>query len=100
MLDDLSLGLAPLITAEDVRHHSRVECREKMTILLVEQDANQALGLRTAPMSSKWGGSRSRAPTSPTISAYAKLISAFDRSDHGRQFGRGGSSIFRETMAV
>jgi branched-chain amino acid transport system ATP-binding protein len=45
MLDEPSLGLAPLITAEIFNIVRELNAQEKMTILLVEQDANQALKL-------------------------------------------------------
>ena len=45
MLDEPSLGLAPLITAEIFNIIRELNAEEKMTILLVEQDANQALRL-------------------------------------------------------
>jgi branched-chain amino acid transport system ATP-binding protein len=45
MLDEPSLGLAPLITAEIFKIVHELNSEEKMTILLVEQNANQALRL-------------------------------------------------------
>jgi len=45
MLDEPSLGLAPLITAEIFKIIRELNSEDKMTILLVEQNANQALKL-------------------------------------------------------
>jgi branched-chain amino acid transport system ATP-binding protein len=45
MLDEPSLGLAPLVTAEIFRIIRALNADDKMTILLVEQNANQALQL-------------------------------------------------------
>jgi branched-chain amino acid transport system ATP-binding protein len=45
MLDEPSLGLAPLVTAEIFRIVRELNADGKMTILLVEQNANQALQL-------------------------------------------------------
>ncbi len=43
MLDEPSLGLAPLITADILAFVHELKTTDKMTILLVEQNANQAL---------------------------------------------------------
>jgi branched-chain amino acid transport system ATP-binding protein len=43
MLDEPSLGLAPLITAKILDFIHELKTKDKMTILLVEQNANQAL---------------------------------------------------------
>ena len=45
MLDEPSLGLAPLVVAEDLRDRPRAERDDGLTMLLVEQNANQALQL-------------------------------------------------------
>jgi branched-chain amino acid transport system ATP-binding protein len=45
MLDEPSLGLAPLVTAEIFKIVRELNADGKMTILLVEQNANQALQL-------------------------------------------------------
>jgi branched-chain amino acid transport system ATP-binding protein len=45
MLDEPSLGLAPLITAKILDFIHELKTRDKMTILLVEQNAKQALHL-------------------------------------------------------
>lgn len=45
MLDEPSLGLAPLIVADIFKIVHELNSEEKMTILLVEQNANQALRL-------------------------------------------------------
>ncbi len=45
MLDEPSLGLAPLVTAEIFKIVRELNSTDKMTILLVEQNANQALRL-------------------------------------------------------
>ncbi len=45
MLDEPSLGLAPLITAKFLDFVHELKTKDKMTILLVEQNANQALHL-------------------------------------------------------
>jgi branched-chain amino acid transport system ATP-binding protein len=45
MLDEPSLGLAPLITAKIFDFVHELKTNDKMTILLVEQNANQALHL-------------------------------------------------------
>jgi branched-chain amino acid transport system ATP-binding protein len=45
MLDEPSLGLAPLVTAEIFKIVHELNRDDKMTILLVEQNANQALRL-------------------------------------------------------
>jgi branched-chain amino acid transport system ATP-binding protein len=45
MLDEPSLGLAPLVTAEIFRIVRELNADGRMTILLVEQNANQALQL-------------------------------------------------------
>jgi branched-chain amino acid transport system ATP-binding protein len=45
MLDEPSLGLAPLVTAEIFKIVRELNDRDGMTILLVEQNANQALQL-------------------------------------------------------
>jgi len=45
MLDEPSLGLAPLITAKIFDFVHELKTRDNMTILLVEQNANQALHL-------------------------------------------------------
>jgi branched-chain amino acid transport system ATP-binding protein len=45
MLDEPSLGLAPLVTAEIFKIVRELNTDDKMTILLVEQNANQALQL-------------------------------------------------------
>jgi branched-chain amino acid transport system ATP-binding protein len=45
MLDEPSLGLAPLVTAEIFQIIRELNAEEGMTILLVEQNANQALRL-------------------------------------------------------
>jgi branched-chain amino acid transport system ATP-binding protein len=45
MLDEPSLGLAPLITAEIFKIVHELNADDKVTILLVEQNANQALQL-------------------------------------------------------
>lgn len=45
MLDEPSLGLAPLMTAEIFKIVRELNSSDKMTILLVEQNANQALKL-------------------------------------------------------
>jgi branched-chain amino acid transport system ATP-binding protein len=45
MLDEPSLGLAPLITAKILDFVHELKAKDKMTILLVEQNANQALHL-------------------------------------------------------
>jgi branched-chain amino acid transport system ATP-binding protein len=45
MLDEPSLGLAPLVTAEIFAIVRELNSQEKVTILLVEQNANQALQL-------------------------------------------------------
>lgn len=45
MLDEPSLGLAPLVTAEIFRIVRELNHEDRMTILLVEQNANQALRL-------------------------------------------------------
>lgn len=43
MLDEPSLGLAPLITAQILAFIQELKTKDKMTVLLVEQNANQAL---------------------------------------------------------
>jgi branched-chain amino acid transport system ATP-binding protein len=45
MLDEPSLGLAPLVTAKIFELVHELKSRDKMTVLLVEQNANQALQL-------------------------------------------------------
>jgi branched-chain amino acid transport system ATP-binding protein len=45
MLDEPSLGLAPLVTAEIFKIVRELSDEDRMTILLVEQNANQALQL-------------------------------------------------------
>jgi branched-chain amino acid transport system ATP-binding protein len=45
MLDEPSLGLAPLVTAEIFKIVRQLNDKDRMTILLVEQNANQALQL-------------------------------------------------------
>jgi len=45
MLDEPSLGLAPLIAAKLLDFVHELKTKDKMTILLVEQNANQALHL-------------------------------------------------------
>jgi branched-chain amino acid transport system ATP-binding protein len=45
MLDEPSLGLAPLVTAEIFKIVRELNDEDRMTILLVEQNANQALQL-------------------------------------------------------
>jgi branched-chain amino acid transport system ATP-binding protein len=45
MLDEPSLGLAPLITARILDFVRELNAKDNMTILLVEQNANQALHL-------------------------------------------------------
>jgi branched-chain amino acid transport system ATP-binding protein len=45
MLDEPSLGLAPLVTAEIFKIVRELNAEDGMTILLVEQNANQALQL-------------------------------------------------------
>jgi len=45
MLDEPSLGLAPLITAKFLDFVHELKTKDRMTILLVEQNANQALHL-------------------------------------------------------
>jgi branched-chain amino acid transport system ATP-binding protein len=45
MLDEPSLGLAPLVTAEIFKIVRELNAEDKVTILLVEQNANQALHL-------------------------------------------------------
>ena len=45
MLDEPSLGLAPLVTAEIFKIIHELKTNDNMTILLVEQNANQALQL-------------------------------------------------------
>jgi len=45
MLDEPSLGLAPLVAAEIFRIIRELNTEDKVTILLVEQNANQALRL-------------------------------------------------------
>ena len=45
MLDDLSLGLAPLVTAGIFELVHALKTQDKVTVLLVEQNANQALQL-------------------------------------------------------
>ncbi len=43
LLDEPSLGLAPLIIAPDLRHHPRTSVTQGVTVFLVEQNANKAL---------------------------------------------------------
>lgn len=45
MLDEPSLGLAPLMTAKIFEMVRELKSRDKITVLLVEQNANQALRL-------------------------------------------------------
>ena len=45
MLDEPSLGLAPLVTAKIFALVHELKSLDKMTVLLVEQNANQALQL-------------------------------------------------------
>ena len=45
LLDEPSMGLAPLIVAADLRHHPRDQREPASTVLLVEQNAAQALAL-------------------------------------------------------
>ena len=45
MLDEPSLGLAPLVTAKIFELVQALKSEDKVTVLLVEQNANQALHL-------------------------------------------------------
>jgi len=45
LLDEPSLGLAPLVTGKIYEIIERLNREEKVTLLLVEQNANLALGL-------------------------------------------------------
>ena len=53
MMDEPSLGLAPIVVQRHLRHHPARSTRQGITVLLIEQNANMALkiadsGLRHA----------------------------------------------------
>ena len=64
LLDEPSLGLAPMIVREFFRIVRELNEKEGLTVLVVEQDARIALNASSAPTCSRSAASRSRARAS------------------------------------
>ena len=83
MLDEPSLGLAPMVVAEMLRTIRVLNQEKRMTVLLVEQNVAASLKLASTPTCSRTGASSCRAAAriSSTTTASGRPISVFSARD-------------------
>jgi hypothetical protein len=85
LLDEPSLGLAPIIIKEIFKELKRVNQEMGLTILIVEQNAKQALMLSHGPTSSRRGTSSWRdPPRNSSTTRRSRPHTSGERSAEGR----------------
>jgi branched-chain amino acid transport system ATP-binding protein len=76
LVDELSLGLAPMIVADLTRHLAKLNAEQKLSVLLIEQNARLALGVCTRAYVLEAGRIVAEGPSSE-LSKSARIESAY-----------------------